>query len=69
MTYRMINKVCYMAAMSSIVVGTGIGMTAIWLDNVLPIDFTTKSLATTTLLFVASTLGALITRLLVVRGA
>ena len=68
MNYQLINKVCYVMAMSSIIVGAGIGLAAIWLEGILPLCVVSRSFATTALLFVASALGALVTRLLVVRA-
>lgn len=64
MNYRTINKVCFILAAGSIVLGTLIGLTAIWAEDFVPIQYVTKGLGTTALLLIASTLGAFITCLL-----
>lgn len=45
----------------SIAAGTTIGLLAVWVEDVWCSDFTPKGLATTAILFVASTLGAVVT--------
>lgn len=67
MSIRWINTLCFRVAMGSIAAGTLLGLVAIWFEDLLPYEFTARSLATTSLLFVASLLGALVTRLLVAR--
>jgi hypothetical protein len=65
--FKMINRACYYTAMGSILVGTTIGIAAVWVEDLLVSDFTPKGLATTVILFAASTLGALVTSMLVVK--
>ena len=66
MNYRLINRICYSGAIASILAGMLIGLLAIWADTLLSPEFTSKSLATTILLFASSALGSWVTRLLVV---
>jgi len=65
--FKLINRVCYYTAMLSILAGSGIGLAAVWVEDLMVNDFTSKGLATTAILFAASALGALVTSLLVVR--
>jgi len=65
--FKLINRICYGTAMLSIIVGAGIGLAAVWVEDLMFTDFTEKGLFTTGILFAASTLGAIITSLLVSR--
>jgi len=58
---KLLNKVCYCMSLLSIAAGTTIGLLAVWVEDVWCSDFTPKGLATTAILFVASTLGAVVT--------
>lgn len=66
MNYRLINKFCYVGAIGSIIAGTMIGIGAIWFEGFLESDIPQKGLTTTVILFTASVLGALVTKLLTV---
>lgn len=65
MNYELINSVCYVTCIGSLVAGTVLGVSSIWLGDYLPMNFTAKGLTTTIVLFGASALGALVTKLLV----
>lgn len=67
MSCALINRICFRVGISSLVTGTLIGLAAIWFGDLMSDAFITKSFATTTILFISSLLGALVTRLLVVR--
>lgn len=65
---ELINMVCYYVAIASVVAGVLLGISAIWLSDFFDDTIIVKSLTTTAILFVGSALGALVTRLLVIRG-
>lgn len=66
MDYRLINKFCYGLAIASVVIGTVIGITTVWVEAFQDSDIPTKGLVTTCILFTASALGAVVTKLMTV---
>jgi hypothetical protein len=66
MNYRLINKFCYGLAISSVVVGTVIGIAAVWVEAFQDSDIPSKGLVTTCILFTAAALGAVVTKLMTV---
>lgn len=67
MNYKLINRICYGGAITSVLSGTLIGLLALWTVDLMSQEFATRCFSTTVLLFIASILGALVTRLLTVR--
>ena len=65
MNYELINSVCYYVCMSSIAVGAALGLASVWVKDLWESDFAQKSWVTMGVLFVASALGAIVTKLLV----
>ena len=66
MSYSVINQICFYSCIGSIMAGTALGILAVWVPNLWRSDFTPKGLLTTGILFAASALGALVTKLLLV---
>jgi len=67
MNYELINSVCYYVCMSSIGVGATLGLASIWITGLWESEFAQKSWLTMGVLFVSSALGAIVTKLLVIR--
>jgi len=65
MNYKLINRICYGGAILSVLSGTLIGLLALWVVDLMSQEFATRCFSTTVLLFIASILGAIVTRLLV----
>ena len=65
MNYSLINQVCFYSCMGSIVVGAMLGIASIWIPEMWNSTLLAKGLFTTGILFAASALGAIVTKLLV----
>lgn len=61
MNSKLISKFCHDLAILSVVAGTIIGLTAVWVDAFQGSDILAKGLTTTGILFVAAALGAIVT--------
>ncbi len=62
MNYKLINKFCYGLAILSVVAGTVIGITTVWVEAFQDSDIPSKGLVTTCILFTAAALGAIVTK-------
>jgi len=65
MNYSLINQICFYSCMSSIVAGAALGIASVWLPEMWHSTLPAKGLVTTGILFAASALGAIVTKLLV----
>jgi len=65
LTPQQIHKLTFRGAIWTLLLGSGLGLMGIWMDNFWTYDFAGKLLSTTWLLFLTCLLGAAITKWLV----